>query len=117
MNLAHLLARTARVFPERGAVALGEGDELWSYGELFRRAAATAGSACAIRLCLPAGDRVALVHGQSCPQYLELLYGIWHAGLVAVPINNKLHAREVAFIVDDAAASLLFVAGEAADDD
>jgi len=113
MNLAHLLARTARVFPERGAVAVGQ-HELWSYGELFRRAAAIAGSL-RNRLCLPAGDRVAL-YLANCPQYLELLYGIWHAGLVAVPINHKLHPREAAYIVDDAAASLLFVAGEAADD-
>ena len=50
------------------------------------------------------------------PRYLELLYGIWHAGLVAVPINNKLHAREVAFILEDSAASLLFVAGDPNDD-
>jgi long-chain acyl-CoA synthetase len=39
---------------------------------------------------LQAGDRVALFMA-NCPQYLELLYGIWHAGLVAVPINHKLH--------------------------
>jgi long-chain acyl-CoA synthetase len=59
---------------------------------------------------LQAGDRVALFMA-NCPQYLELLYGVWHAGLVAVPINNKLHPREVAFICENSAASLLFVAG------
>jgi acyl-CoA synthetase (AMP-forming)/AMP-acid ligase II len=72
--------------------------ELWSYGEWFRRAAAIAGG-CAALPGLQAGDRVALFMA-NCPQYLELLYGIWHAGLVAVPINNKLHAREVAFILE-----------------
>jgi hypothetical protein len=30
MNLAHLLARTARVFPERPALAIGE-RELYAY--------------------------------------------------------------------------------------
>ncbi|WP_313950451.1 AMP-binding protein [Accumulibacter sp.] len=109
MNLAHLLARSARVFPERAAVALGK-RELYSYGELFRRAASIA-AALRGSIGLQAGDRVALFMA-NCPQYLELLYGIWHAGLVAVPINHKLHPREVAFIVGNSASSLLFVAGE-----
>ncbi|ACV34900.1 AMP-binding protein [Accumulibacter sp.] len=113
MNLAHLLARTARVCPERPAVALGEGESV-SYGELFRRAAATAGCLRSA-LGLRTGDRVALFMANR-PRYLELLYGIWHAGLVAVPINNKLHAREVAFILENSAASLLFVAGDPNDD-
>ncbi|HCZ16206.1 MAG TPA: AMP-dependent synthetase, partial [Candidatus Accumulibacter sp.] len=113
MNLAQLLARSARVFPERPAVALGE-HELYSYGELFQRSAAIAGTlrgGAGIGAGLQPGDRVALFMA-NCPQYLELLYGIWHAGLVAVPINNKLHPREVAFIVAHSAASLLFVAGD-----
>ena len=114
MNLAQLLARSARVFPERPAVALGE-QELYSYGELFRRSAAIAGKlrggGGGVGKGLQPGDRVALFMA-NCPQYLELLYGIWHAGLVAVPINNKLHPREVAFIVGHSAASVLFVAGD-----
>ena len=109
MNLAHLLARTARVFPERAALASGD-RELCSYRELAERAAAIAGGLRQL-LQLQTGDRVALWLG-NCPQYLELLYGIWHAGLVAVPINHKLHPREVAFIVEDSAASVLFVDGD-----
>ncbi|MBK7954168.1 MAG: AMP-binding protein [Candidatus Accumulibacter sp.] len=113
MNLAHLLARTARVFSQRSALALGETD--WcSYGELFLRAATIAGGLRA-GLHLQAGDRVAL-YMANCPQYLELLYGIWHAGLVAVPINHKLHPKELAFILENAAVSVLFVAGEAGED-
>ena len=114
MNLAHLLARTARVLPEQPAVALGT-RELYSYGELFRRAAKIAGGLRGL-MGLQTGDRVALFM-TNCPQYLELLYGIWHAGLVAVPINHKLHAREVAFIVDDSAAALLFVADDPGEDE
>ena len=109
MNLAHLLARTGRVFPQRSALALGE-REVCSYGQLSRRAAAIAGALRSVHGLQP-GARVALCMA-NCPQYLELLYGIWHAGLVAVPINSKLHPREVAFILENSAASLLFVAGE-----
>ncbi len=46
----------------------------------------------------------------NCPAYLEILYAIWHAGLVAVPINAKLHPKEVQYILDDAGVALLFVA-------
>ncbi len=111
MNLAHLLARTARVFPERPALLLGT-RAISSYSGLARRVAAIAGAlrgACGLQ----AGERVALLLG-NCPQYLELLYAIWHAGLVAVPINSKLHAREVAFILEDSQASLLFTGAGAA---
>ncbi|MBL8393226.1 MAG: AMP-binding protein [Candidatus Accumulibacter sp.] len=112
MNLAHLLARTARVFPQRAAVALGE-RELSSYAELAGRAAVIAGGLRG-RLGLPVGARVALLMA-NCPQYLELLFAIWHAGLVVVPINHKLHPREVAFILENSATSLLFVGtGQAA---
>jgi len=106
MNLAHLLARTARVFPEQPALALGT-RVLSTYGAWAARAAAIAGSLRG-RYQLPEGARVALFMSNQ-PQYLELLYGIWHAGLVAVPINHKLHAREVAFILADSDAALLVV--------
>ena len=45
MNLAHLLARSARVFPERPALAHGE-REICAYGELAQRVAALAGGLC-----------------------------------------------------------------------
>jgi long-chain acyl-CoA synthetase len=38
-----------------------------------------------------------------------VLYGVWWAGLVAVPVNAKLHPRELAFILGNAEASCLFV--------
>ena len=45
----------------------------------------------------------------NCTQYLELLYGIWFCGAVAVPINAKLHPREAAFILHDCGSRLVFV--------
>ena len=33
------------------------------------------------------------------PEYLEALYAIWHAGLVAVPVNARLHRDEIAYII------------------
>ena len=38
------------------------------------------------------------------PEYLEALLAIWHAGLVAVPINSRLHRAEIEYIVDHSGA-------------
>ena len=46
---------------------------------------------------------------KNVPDYVACLYACWHAGLVAVPINAKLHPREVAFILDNSGAAVVFV--------
>ena len=91
MNLANLLLRTAKISPDRAALALGH-SALYGYGELERRVGALA-TQLRGRFGLEPGNRVA-IFCRNCPQYVEILYAIWHAGLVAVPINNKLHPKE-----------------------
>ncbi len=59
------------------------------------------------------GDRIGLFM-KNCPEYLMMLYGIWYAGAAAVPINAKLHGREVAYILENSGARLLFVSPELA---
>ena len=49
------------------------------------------------------GDRVALV-SRNVPAYIEALFGCWWAGLVAVPVNAKLHPKELAFVLADSGA-------------
>jgi len=56
------------------------------------------------------GDRVVLFM-KNCCEYLELLYAIWWAGAVAVPINCKLHPVEAGWIVGNAKARLIFTDG------
>ncbi len=106
MNLAQLLVRAARVHPERVAVLLGDQPVL-SYAQLAHRAARLAGHLSGTLGLLP-GDRVALFMTNHVG-YLEVLYAAWWAGLVVVPINAKLHPREVEFILDDSGAAVLFV--------
>lgn len=113
MNLALLLANSARSFPERPALSLGT-QVLLDYAGLASRAGSIA-SALRERLGLKPGDRVALAM-RNCPQYLELLVGIWHAGLVAAPLNAKLHARELAFIIADCSAKVIFAQEDIAND-
>ena len=104
MNPAFWLKRTARRVPDSPALLSGT-RVCASYGQ-FARAAAGIGAALGARGIAP-GDRVAIFMGNR-PQYLEAMYGIWHAGAVAVPINAKLHPKEAAWIIADAGARLVF---------
>jgi long-chain acyl-CoA synthetase len=103
MNVALWLERAARLDASRTAIYAGLAP--WAtYGELARRVARVAGGLRADGLAL--GDRVAIVM-RNAPEYLVALYGAWWAGLVAVPVNAKLHAREVEFIVANSGARLV----------
>ena len=106
-----LLHRSARAFPGQPAVALGA-RILHDYAGLAARVARLAGGLREGLGLLP-GGRVALVM-QNCPQYVELLFACWQAGLAAVPINAKLHPRELEFIFRDTAAGACFVTAELA---
>jgi long-chain acyl-CoA synthetase len=111
MNLANLLLRAARGFGERPAVFDGE-RLVHDYRALALRVATLAGrlaSECALR----PGDRVALIL-RNRPAYVEVLFAIWHAGLVAVPINAKLHPRELAYILEHCGARLCFASDDLA---
>ena len=106
MNIAHLLVRAARVCPDNPAVS--QGDQVWAtYAQLMRRVAAMA-TGYREQLGLVPGDRVALAM-TNCPQYLEVRYAAWYAGLAAVPMNAKLHAREFAYMLSDSGARVCFV--------
>ncbi len=103
MNIANHLVRAGMARGERPAVARG-GTVLLSYAQLADRAARIAG-ALRNRFGLEPGDRVGLAL-KNCPEFLEALYGCWHAGLVAVPINAKLHKTEFAYILENSETRL-----------
>jgi long-chain acyl-CoA synthetase len=110
MNLAHLLLRRAREQPDRVAVYDGTRPHA-THGQW---AARCAGLAQRLRQAgLQPGDRV-LLFMRNHPRYLELLWGAWWAGLVVVPVNAKLHPREVEWIVADAQARWGFVSDDVA---
>jgi long-chain acyl-CoA synthetase len=112
MNLAQGLLRQAQVNAARPALFLGHA-LLADYGQFHAEAMAVAGWLGAQGVA--PGDRVALFL-PNAPDYLRLLYGIWGAGAVALPINAKLHPREAAWIIADAGAALVFAAPALADD-
>ncbi len=105
MNLALWLERTARVHPTRPALFAGA-RQVSDYAGLFR-ASCGLGAALASRGIAP-GDRVAMFL-TNCPEYITCVYGIWALGAAKVPINNKLHPREVAWILQNSGAKAVFV--------
>ena len=109
MNLALWLERAGKSHPDAPAVALGTG-VVRSYGEFAKNVARLAGGL-RERLRLSPGDRVAIV-AKNSTDYLDVLYAIWHAGLVAVPANAKLHGAELAYILEHAEAKICFVSAD-----
>jgi long-chain acyl-CoA synthetase len=105
MNIASHMVRAGRAFRDHPAVAKGT-TIVCHYGEVASRVTQIAW-ALRHQHKLESGDRVGIV-ARNCPQYLEILYAIWHAGLVAVPVNAKLHRNEFKYILDDSQAKLCF---------
>ena len=103
MNVALLLSRAARRHAERPALAVGT-RVVASYAEFAERVARLAGGLAAR---LAPGDRVGLVM-KNCPAYAEAMFACWHAGLVAVPINAKLHPKELDYILGHSGCRLCF---------
>ena len=111
MNLAAMLESVARRLPDAAAIrAPGQADV--SFARLMEDAAGIAG-ALRDRFGLNPGDRIAIFM-ENHVRFFPLLFGIWRAGLSAVPINAKLHAREVSWICENSEARLLFASAKSA---
>lgn len=105
MNIANWLLDAGRRWPERPALFSGA-RAVADYRTFAAHAAQRAAELVQQHGIAP-GERVALFMKNSC-HYLELLYAIWWAGAVAVPINSRLHPAEAAWIADNAQARLIF---------
>jgi acyl-CoA synthetase (AMP-forming)/AMP-acid ligase II len=106
-TLAELIRWRAQRHPDLGAIWYA--GKTQTYGELNRSTSELAGGLVQ-ELGLVPGDRVAILD-KNCPEYLELIFALDKAGVVAAPLNWRLTAREVKAIVDDIKPVLL-VAGE-----
>jgi len=93
--------------------AIVHGDRTVHTWRTFAEAVARRSAALRTSLGVAPGDRVVLF-APNCPEYLEVLFSIWHAGAVAAPVNGKLHPREAAELVERSGATVCFVADELA---
>ena len=109
MNIAQLLANSATSHPERPAVSVGC-HTLQSYAELGNRVTKLGA---ALQRITGGQGNVAITLA-NCPEYLEILFAIWHVGLAAAPMNARLTASELAFMIKDCEAPVVFASDEQA---
>lgn len=108
MNLFALLDQTAARHGDRGAVYHGL-RQVHTWAGLRERALRLAGS---LRE-FGTGARIA-VASENTTEIVELMFGIWAAECVFVPVNYKLHPREMEQILDDAGVALVFASSKIA---
>ena len=106
-RLADLVRASARRRPSAPAIEF-EGRSR-TIGEVYSAALSLANGF--IASGLRPGDRVGIL-AENCPEYLETYLGCHLAGLVAVPVNFRLVADEVAYILGNCEARALVVAKE-----
>jgi acyl-CoA synthetase (AMP-forming)/AMP-acid ligase II len=113
MNPAVRVERHGRLRPEEPALA--DGERIYANWAMF--AARTAAAAASLRdmFGLSPGDRVAIVM-RNRPEYIEALYAVWHAGLVVVPVNARLHRNEIAYILEHSESAVVVTDSDHADD-
>lgn len=107
MTLRELLEQSAQVHGNRVALRF-KGGGAWqtrTYSDLLARVRLVAEFLGG--LSLKPDDRVALLL-PNCPEWPEIYFGITALGLIAVPMDAKLRAQEVAFILRDSGARAIF---------
>lgn len=110
MILTEILPRSALLYPGKLAVACG-GTRL-TYGEIGARVGAL--TAALQSFGIKPGDRLGLLH-KNCHRVLEAYFAAVHAGAVLVPLNYRLTAKDLAFIIDDTETRLVLADAEFAD--
>src|SRR4029077_14077824 len=85
------------------------GNERFTYGQFANRAARLGGAL--KNIGVRSGDRVAFL-SLNCHRLLEAYYGVLEAGAVLLPLNVRLAAQELAYILNDSGAKVLFLEKE-----
>jgi long-chain acyl-CoA synthetase len=103
MDLGTALRHSTKKHPQKPAVICG--DQVISYEMLDRSTDALA--RWLLRQGVESGDRVAIHWGNSL-EVVYLYYACFKAGLIAVPVNNRLKSPEIAYILEHSQAKLCF---------
>src|SRR3990172_10402479 len=98
--LGELIARNARRYPDKEAVIFG--DRRLTYRQFDERINRLAHAL--MGLGVRREDKVAILLF-NCNEYLEAYFALGKIGAIAVPLNFRLHADEISYIVSNADAS------------
>lgn len=104
MNLFQSLERNARSKSNKKAIIFN--DEVHTYKEFNEEVNRIAHTL--INSGVKKGDKIAIMMKNS-DMFIFVFYGILKAGAVAVPINFRLTAHEVRYILDDSDSVIVFV--------
>ena len=118
LTVNDFLRRADEVYPHRIAVIDEPHQPAATWGELTyaqMAARACAQAAALDSLGIGVGERVAIV-SQNSARLLTALFGVSGSGRVLVPINFRLHAEEVRYIVGHCGARILMVDPELKED-
>src|SRR5271168_3421527 len=97
MIYVHSLGRAWRFYP--GRTALARDGRLLTFRELHTRVEGIAATLTSHGFRV--GDRLALLLPNG-PDYIELIYACAMLGLIAVPLNSRLSAKEIDRVLEDA---------------
>ncbi len=109
LDIGAMLSAHARLFPDK--IGARDLERALTFKQWNARACRLANALTG--LGLRKGDRVAVL-AYNCLEWAEIYGATAKAGLVAVPVNFRLTAREAAYIVENAEASAIIVQDELA---
>jgi fatty-acyl-CoA synthase len=117
LTVNDFLRRAELVYPDRVAIVDEPDQPAESWGSITYREMAARAKAMAAgldELGIAQGERVAMV-SQNSARLLTALFGVSGSGRVLVPINFRLVAEEIRYIVEHSGARLLLIDPELAD--
>lgn len=101
-TLSKLALKAAAASPKK--IAIKDATQSFTYEEFSNRTLAL--SSYLTHSGITKGDRVAVLM-KNCAEHIELDIALAHAGIVKVPLNYRLHPKELLYMIGDAAVSLV----------
>jgi len=110
VHAADLLTRRAELTPDREALYDLYTGQRYTFSELNERANRGANFLCE-RFDVQKGDRVSIL-AQNCLPFVDLVFGLGKIGAIFAPLNWRLTARELIYIVNDLQPKVLICGPE-----
>ncbi len=104
MNTTEFLGIASAICPDRDSMVFGS--QRWTYVQTHERVNRLANAL--EKFGLEKGDRIGLIH-VNCPQYIESYFACAKLGAIFIPMNFRAKADELAYMIANAEAKILFV--------